>query len=225
MSLVAPAGFGSRDQAAPCQASASAVAGPLAGAREPTATQSAAPAHATAAKALVAAPAGSAGCCKNHRVPFQCWASSPLPAVPTASQLRAKGQDTDVSEFGSAPAASPATGNPVQPAPFHRSASVGEPPAAGVTPPTAVHQVADRQDTPPNPPPDAGFVGLRVQAVPSHTDVWAPSAIRQNDADGQDTVPGGSPSPKLIAAGSVWTVQLLPFHRSATGTVRSVVSV
>ena len=201
------------------------MTGPLAGACEPTATQSAAPAHATAANALVAAPAGSAGCCKNHRAPVQCWASRPLPAVPTASQLRANGQDTDVSAFGSAPAASPATGWAVQPVPFHRSVSVGEPPAAGVTAPTAVHCVADRQDTPANPPPGTGAAAVSAQVVPFHTDVWVPSAIRQNDADGQEMVPGGSPSPKVIAAGSAWTAQLVPFHRSATGRVSEVVSV
>jgi hypothetical protein len=109
--------------------------------------------------------------------------------------------------------------------PFHRSARVVEPGAKGLAAPTAVQADADVQDTPKRAPPPAGLgIGWMRQELPSHRsarDTWArvllvvtPTAMH---ADGAvqatplktlDAAPGG-----LAAA---WTLQVEPFHRSAT---------
>jgi hypothetical protein len=125
-----------------------------------------------------------------HRVPSQCSATNPV-SDPTAVHEEAEVQDTDAKEVAP-PAVGLGAALRVQPVPFQRSTSGTSfwPPSP--TPytmsPTAVHALADVQDTESRVlfSPPTGAVGTTVQVLPFQ--------------DSASAAPDGPPNPVAMHA-------------------------
>ena len=117
----------------------------------------------------------------------------------------------------------------IQLPPFHRSANCPTVPAGLVRKPTAVQDLDDTHDTPSSPlllaPAGVGVVSIdqplpyhRCASVTSTSAALVKNPTAVQVLTGTHDTPPNWPNVAPARVGVRWTIQLLPFHRSASIT-------